>query len=128
MTNRQRTTWTESEVELVIQLRDDAKLDWYEIAARMGRTAKGAKNRYYFFKRSPEDQAKFLQAKKDYRKTYRSRGGKSCMEVRAERPRDIPDETIREWQTRSMAPRTLTGSIFGDPPIGYSALDMRGQQ
>jgi hypothetical protein len=125
--NKARTTWSQDEIILVFELRE-AKTEWAEIAARVGRTIKGVKAQYYFFSRSPEKQADLNEAKKAYRKAWRSRGGKTCMEVRVERPRDIPDETIEMRKIRSAAPQTLTGAIFGDPPIGFSALDMRGQQ
>jgi hypothetical protein len=35
----------------------------------------------------------------------------------------VPDEVIAAAVKRAQAPKTFTGSIFGDPPIGYSALD-----
>lgn len=34
-------------------------------------------------------------------------------------------EMIEEAQQRYLAPRTLTSSFFGDPPVGWSALDRR---
>jgi hypothetical protein len=38
---------------------------------------------------------------------------------------NIPAEVIAAAVKRAQAPTTFTGSIFGDPPIGYSALDVR---
>lgn len=37
----------------------------------------------------------------------------------------VPAEVIAAATKRAMAPRTVTGFVLGDPPIGYSALDMR---
>ena len=34
-------------------------------------------------------------------------------------------EVLEEASRRMSAPRTLTGAIMGDPPIGYSALERR---
>lgn len=40
----------------------------------------------------------------------------------------IPPEVVAEAVRRSSAPVTITGFVMGDPPIGYSALDRRGNQ
>lgn len=37
----------------------------------------------------------------------------------------VPPDVVAEAQRRALAPRTITGWICGDPPIGYSALDQR---
>jgi hypothetical protein len=33
-----------------------------------------------------------------------------------------------EAQRRRAAPQTLTGFVFGDPPIGYRAIDRKREQ
>lgn len=38
---------------------------------------------------------------------------------------EIPEEVIVERVKRATAARTLTGFVFGDPPLGFSALDKR---
>lgn len=38
---------------------------------------------------------------------------------------EIPEEVIVERVQRATAARTLTGFVFGDPPLGFSALDKR---
>lgn len=35
------------------------------------------------------------------------------------------EDVLEDRDRRSMAPRDLTSSIFGDPPPGYSALDKK---
>lgn len=37
----------------------------------------------------------------------------------------IPDEVFKDRERRNNTPRTLTQSLFNDPPPGYSALDRR---
>lgn len=37
----------------------------------------------------------------------------------------VPPDVVQEAQRRALAPRTITGWVCGDPPIGYSALDQR---
>lgn len=39
----------------------------------------------------------------------------------------IPECVIEERNARAVAAKSLTGWVFGDPPIGYSALDRRGE-
>lgn len=36
-----------------------------------------------------------------------------------------PPEVLAEKARRAAAPVTITGFVFGDPPVGYSALDRR---
>jgi hypothetical protein len=38
---------------------------------------------------------------------------------------NVPTEVLTARAKRSQAPVTFTGMILGDPPIGYSALDLR---
>lgn len=38
---------------------------------------------------------------------------------------DVPHDVMAEREKRLMAPRSLTASICGDPPEGYSALERR---
>jgi hypothetical protein len=38
---------------------------------------------------------------------------------------EIPEAVIVERVQRATAARTLTGFVFGDPPLGFSALDKR---
>jgi hypothetical protein len=40
----------------------------------------------------------------------------------------IPDRLRREANDRAIAPQTLTGFVFGDPPIGYRAIDRKREQ
>lgn len=37
----------------------------------------------------------------------------------------VPEDVVMEAQRRHAAPQTLTGFIFGDPPIGYRAIDRK---
>ena len=39
--------------------------------------------------------------------------------------RRTPPEVIEDAQRRSLAPRSITSAFFGDPPVGWSALDRR---
>lgn len=40
----------------------------------------------------------------------------------------VPDDVILEAQRRSEAPHTITSYVFGDPPIGYRAIDRKREQ
>lgn len=55
---------------------------------------------------------------------FRDRRTRNKGEVTPRAP-EIPEEVIVERVKRSTAARTLTGFVFGDPPLGFSALDKR---
>jgi hypothetical protein len=40
----------------------------------------------------------------------------------------VPEDVILEAQKRREAPHTLTSLVFGDPPIGYRAIDRKREQ
>jgi hypothetical protein len=43
-------------------------------------------------------------------------------------PKHVPEDVFLEAQRRRAAPQTLTGFVFGDPPIGYRAIDRKREQ
>lgn len=47
---------------------------------------------------------------------------RAAADTTASRP---SSELIEDAQRRSLAPRSITSAFFGDPPVGYSALDRR---
>mgnify|MGYP003649974883 CR=1 FL=1 len=50
-------------------------------------------------------------------------------QIRTEYPRhiELTPDMLRDRETRIATPRTLTQTIMGDPPDGYSALDRWGR-
>jgi hypothetical protein len=40
----------------------------------------------------------------------------------------VPERLRHEANERASAPQTLTGFVFGDPPIGYRAIDRKREQ
>lgn len=68
------------------------------------------------------------------RMAYRRWAAKKQAAVRAQdgsvmfpngRAQDVPNSVLIEREKRAAAPRDLTASVFGDPPPGFSALDMK---
>lgn len=121
--------WGEDDIKLLLKLRGE-KLSFRDIADRLNRTAKGVQAGYYKFSQPEDRRAAERAARAMYLKEHPTKPrGSSRNLINAPRggPR-IPEETIENLRLRLSAPRTITGFVFGDPPIGFSALDMRGQR
>lgn len=125
MSNKGRP-WTEEEIKTLYELRA-ANLRWVVIAEKLGRTSKAVQWYWRLFRMSPEKREVHRAGKRASKERIRQ-GRPKLIPNRVEDPRAIPVETIAEWKSRLAAQSTLTGSFFGDPPIGYSALDLRGRQ
>ncbi len=103
--------WTDEETERARKLLD-AGADDATFRAELGRTKGSAKSR-----------VAWIKLKESGRRTTRE-NRKDPDSRRPERmvvPQQLWDEAAR----RSSAPNSLTGSFFGDPPQGFSALERR---
>lgn len=95
--------WTEAEVALVFELRDDEGMDWPEIAAEIGGVnAEQVRNKY----------------NNDVVRKRIASGTRFSI---------VPQATAIDCEKRASArqQQSLTSSICGDPAPGYSALDKR---
>ena len=92
--------WTQEQIARVLYLRDDEAMEFEDIAIEVGIPATACRSKYC--------------AIKDRHRAARL--GDKC-----------PSKTLldREARERARDSQTLTASIFGDPPPGYSALDRR---
>jgi hypothetical protein len=55
------------------------------------------------------------------RAAYRSNGSAPIAKI------EVPDDVLIERNARYSAPRTISASLLGDPPAGFSALDRKRQ-
>lgn len=96
------TYWTDAEVKLLFELRDDEAWEWFQIAEHLGRKIDNCKQKYF-----------------DTRHRKRAARGESFEKC--------PNAAMidRERRERARAGASITAQIFGDPPPGYSALDRR---
>lgn len=117
--------WTPDEIKTLFDLRAQ-NLRWMVIAERLGRTSKGVQWYWRLNRMDPEKRAAHRANKQASR--LRLKNGAAVIPNRVEDPRKIPEDTMAEWKSRMCAQRTLSAMLLGDPPIGYSALDMRGRQ
>lgn len=98
--------YTDQEISVAIALRENG-LSWAEIARKLNRHTDSLRDR--------------VQAELRRRAAAGEMGGESA---RVHRP---PNAALieREKRWRAMDGMSLTASIFGDPPPGYSAWDRR---
>lgn len=96
--------WTGEEVERLFRLRVQLGWDWAAIACDLGRTESGVKSKFKYVLFQKTVASPTLPGQRD----------------------PIPDSVLAEQARRVVArARDLAGSVFGDPPIGFSALDKR---
>lgn len=104
----ERTTipqpWPDAEVARLMRLRLDLGWSWAEIALELGRTESGVKSRFKYEQHSREVKAPSVPFVRE----------------------PVPDSVLADQARRLTAgARDLAGSVFGDPPRGFSALDRR---
>jgi hypothetical protein len=97
------TSWTPYDNAQLLYKRDIEKKKWRVIAAEMGRGLTTCQHQWMLIKHPP------LPETHKFVKIFR-----------------VPESIIRDRNYRaSLAPRDLTAAFFGDPPVGYSALERR---
>lgn len=116
--------WSKGELQTLSRMMAEGKTP-DEIAQELGCSALRVKSRLVRERMTEEQRAAQAQRKKEWIKKntvdYRH-----CSENRASsRP---PPDLIEDAQRRSLAPRSITSMLCGDPPKGYSALDRRATQ
>ncbi len=96
------TYWTQAEVKLLFELKEDEAWEWWRIASELGRGIDNCKQKYQ----------------------------NMCARRRAERGESFqaaPSAAMidRERREHARANASITAQFFGDPPEGWSALDRR---
>jgi hypothetical protein len=96
--------WPAEEIAELLRLRLQEGRDWSEISIRLGRSESAVKSKF-----------KYVQ---------HDRAAKEPAVPFVREP--VPDSVLAEQARRLVAPfRDLAGAVFGDPPVGCSALDRR---
>lgn len=95
-----RHFWTQEQVELLFELRDDEAWEWPEIAKHLG-----------------IDQNKCVAKYENEYSRHKTRCEKAPNKLFID----------REHRAAARDRQDLTAQFFGDPPPGYSALDQRRQ-
>jgi len=98
-----RVSWTKEDIALLVNLKENARLGWSEIAIRLGRPSGTCYSKYQYLRHV----------------------GKTGPRIQASNGMMIPKEVFDDRDRRQSAPITVTGFVLGDPPIGYSALDRK---
>ena len=119
-----KRAWTKEETErLESLLANDTPIR--DIADQLGRTVMSVWGKILDLRRTPTDRAQKIDKGRIRRhiKANKDRLHPSPQSLLEERP---APELLAERDVRFSAPlRDLAGFVFGDPPVGYSALDQR---
>lgn len=123
MAKNQRA-WTEDEIAALRQLRA-AGYTYRQIGTELGRTLHMVKGRVMVEQGSQRRRRAQLRKNEQKIKSIRAIMPRNLLD--APSGRAVPTETqFAERNARIAAPfRGFTGAFFGDPRVGYSALDRR---
>ena len=116
--------WTKEESETLVRLRM-LSISFEEIASRLNRTRKAVEWRWQVLHFTPEKKERYRQSKNANSGKYRKRAKKTNPLRFVPEKMLAPDIVLIERDIRLAARRTITASIMGDPPPGFSALDRR---
>ena len=98
-----RVSWSKEEKALLINLKENARLGWSEIAVRLGRPSGTCYSKYKYLKHI----------------------GSTGPRIQTTNGLMIPEQVLAERERRQSAPLTISAYVLGDPPRGYSALDRK---
>lgn len=120
-----KTIWTKELLDRLAQLMAE-NLPVQAIADRMGISKKAVEGRLYWDRMTPEALAKRRAAVNARRRELHEKADRRITIEQVQVSARPSDEQIKQRDMRLAMPyRDLTASFFGDPPIGFSALDQR---
>jgi hypothetical protein len=126
--SREYTRWTFVEITRLRKMLEEGKSREH-IASILGMSVQRVSERIKQENTSPEQKrAKYERAKalREKNKTEKPRRLVSHPRYDAVLPHGRPTaEMLEKAHLRSIAPRSLSATLLGDPPVGYSALDQR---
>lgn len=117
--------WSDSELETLHRMLAENK-PRTEIAKALGFARSRVDGRIRLERTTPEQ----FEATAKRKRAWEARNRLGArpyrdMTISASRP---ASELIEEARLRSMAPRTITAEFFGDPPKGFSQLDIKRRE
>lgn len=94
--------WSEDQIKRLFYLRNSKGWNWAEIATDLGRTESGVKSKFKYVSFDRETKVPSVPFVRE----------------------PIPDIVLIDRARRLAASaRDIAGAVFGDPPVGHSALD-----
>jgi hypothetical protein len=119
-------TWTAEQEQFILQMERDG-FPHSEIArtVRRSRAAVGAK---LWHLRNPDGKSRAMRIRQERRDAVKGQprrtayAGCEYVDICSARP---TEEMIADRDARHNAPRSITGTLMGDPPLGFSALDRK---
>lgn len=114
-----RRRWTDNEIETLLRMRDQENQSWRAIGQALDRTAGACEVFHSNYKAGQRWRRKTVKAPAEAR-----------LQIEPLHNITVPDHRFAERDARSAAAdrRTITQQLFGDPPPGYSALDMKRRE
>lgn len=116
--------WKSDELKRAVEMRESGLL-LSEIASLIGRTEKAVRHKLGYATFTPEQLKQRAARAKEYRALC-GLGGRvhsNGWDKVGTRP---TEDMLQERNARlALQPRDLTAAFFGDPPVGYSALERR---
>lgn len=113
--------WTDEKIAEMRRLRG-LGFEWKEIATRLCSTIGVCKYRWLMITKTALQKRIILDQANE---RNRRRHIKAPKIHRVEGSAVVPESVLVERDARLAAPKSLTGWMFGDPPHGFSALEMR---
>lgn len=111
--------WTPEQDAQLMELRSQG-LQYRKISQILGRSIDALDRRHRLLIMSDAARAEMREHKNELRRVNRTHNDRAA-------PINIPNDVWAERNARLTAPRTVSASILGDPPPGYSALDRKRQ-
>lgn len=117
--------WSSAEVEMLLRLKAEGYTD-AAIAVELGRSTKGVVGKLEYIGLNPlqrEERRQALRRRRIAEGIQSKRLHPNGQIIASSRP---DQERVAERNARYAAPhRDLTAAFFGDPPVGFSALERR---
>jgi hypothetical protein len=111
--------WTPEQDAQLLELRSQG-LQYRKISQILGRSVDALDRRHRLLIMSDAARAEMREHKNELRRVNRMHKERAA-------PINIPEDVWAERNARITAPRTVSASLLGDPPPGYSALDRKRQ-
>jgi hypothetical protein len=121
--------WTDYDRARLLEMKAEGKF-FSEIGRRLGRSKNAVAEQWRWLSKGEEWRARRRVETAAYRRRWGKTQRREYLDHNQQRfvaevVNRPSQELLADATKRLIAPRTLTGSLCGDPPVGYSALDRR---
>ena len=122
--NKLEYLWNEEDIALIQKLHAEG-MSYGAIGERINRSAKAVRVKLKRLSMTPEQIYEYNKKERLRGKKYIARATIAGVRENVRPENAIPTDVLTDREARLAAPRDLTGTFFGDPPKGFSALERR---